>query len=176
MDWTGITWLDVTMAVLTIVGFPATGYGVYQAWSQAKRATSAADEARKAIAATRSQLATHDLMNELRSIRSAIHDVQGSTDRNESEIAQFTLIRLADSMRRAATLARDHGTPKTDGEVLTLLDTLSRDASAAKADLARRPSVKVRTVTADLVARLTDLSHLLLEIETSQQYVITEDS
>lgn len=172
---TGITWLDWVMALLTVLGFAATGIGLYQAWDQAKSAASAADEARKAVTATRSQLATLDLMNELRATRKAIADVEGAQDRNESEIAKFTLVQLADSMRRAAALARDGGTPIDDGAVIDSLDALSREASAAKADLARRPTVKVRTVTGDLFPRLTELSHRLLEIETTQQYAITED-
>lgn len=38
----GTTGFDRVMAVLTILGFPGTGFGLFQAWHQAKRATTAA--------------------------------------------------------------------------------------------------------------------------------------
>lgn len=175
MDVTGITWLDWSMAVLTVLGFVATGYGIFLAWRQARKATTAADRAREAISTTRSELVTRDLMSELRSTRKAIADVEAATERNEPEIAKFTLLQLADSMRRAVALARDHGSPDTDEAVIEALDTLSREASTAKADLARRPTVKVRTVTGAMFPRLSELSHRLLDIETTQKYAITEE-
>ncbi len=171
----GITWLDIVMAVLTVLGFIATGYGLYQAWDQARNAASAAEKARAAVSDTRAQLATFDLLNELRSTRKSIADVEGARDRNEAEAAKFTLVQLADSMRRAATLVRDGGTPISDQALVSTLDTLSREASSAKAELARRTTMKVRTATESLFPQLTELSHLLLEIETTQQYTLTED-
>jgi len=174
MGVVGITWLDWVMAFLTVLGFGATGYGIYQAWNQARKATTAADLAREAVATTRAQLVGLDLMNELRFARRAISDLETASERDEQEIAKFTLVQLAESMRRAATLAGDDGAPAEAREVVDALDTLSHEASLAKADLARRSSVKVRTATAPLFPRLTDLSHRLLEIETKQKYVIKE--
>lgn len=174
MDVTGITWLDWVMAVLTVLGFLATGYGLYHAWSQARKATTAADLAREAVTTTRAQLVGLDLMNELRFARRAIADLETASEREEPEIAKFTLVQLAESMRRAATLAVDEGAPTAAREVVEALDTLSHEASAVKADLARRSALKVRTATAPLFPRLTDLSHQLLEIETKQKYAIKE--
>ncbi len=113
-------------------------------------------------------------MNELRFTRRAISDLETASERDEPEIAKFTLVQLAESMRRAATLAGDDGAPPAAKEIAEVLDTLSHEASVVKADLARRSSVKVRTATAPLFPRLTDLSHRLLEIETKQKYVIKE--
>jgi hypothetical protein len=175
MDAAGITWLDWVMAVLTVLGFVGTGYGIYQAWSQARKATTAADLARKAVTTTRAQLVGLDLMNELRFARRAISDLEMASERNEPEIAKFTLVQLAESMRRAATLAGDDGAPAAARAVVDALDTLSREASVVKADLARKSALKVRTATAALFPRLTDLSHQLLEIETKQKYVIKEN-
>lgn len=175
MSGSEITWLDWVMAVLTVLGFCATGFGLFQAWSQAREAKTAAESASQAVSATRSQLATLDLMNELRSIRKAIADVEMAAERNEVEIAKFVMVQLAENMRKAAVLARDVGTPKTGEEIVSCLDTLSRETSHTKASLARKSSAKVGTVTQSLLPKLAELSHSLLEIETRQKYAVVKD-
>lgn len=172
----GTTGFDRVMAVLTILGFLGTGFGLFQAWHQAKRATTAAEAARTAVTTTRSRLVTVDLMNEFAAVRQAAGHVETATETDNVEVAKFALVQLADAMRRGVTLARDDGSPSVDPELIKMLDSMSKLASSAKAELAKRKNPKVRTHTGALLPTLTDLSHSLLDIETTQKYVLNEES
>lgn len=171
----GITWLDWAMAVLTVLGFIGTGYGLYRAWKQAQHATTAAEAAQTAVTATRSRLVTVDLMNEFAVVRQAAAHVESATEADNVEVAKFALVQLADAMRRSVTLARDQGSPSVDAKLIEVLDHTSKLASTVKADLAKRKTPKVRTYTGVLLPTLTELSHSLLDIETAQKYVLTEE-
>lgn len=172
----GITWLDWAMAVLTVVGFVVTGCGLYQAWDQARKATSAADAARQAVSTTRRRLLTNDLVNEFGVIRQLANQVIAATEANNVEVAKFMLVQLSDSMRRATVLARDKAGPTVSDAIVTLLDGVSRQASSAKAELAKRATPKVRTYTAELLPQLADVNHALLEFETFQKYALNEEA
>lgn len=175
MDLEGITWLDWVMAALTVTGFAATFYGLWSAWNQAQKATTAAEAAKTAVLATRGRLITVELINEFSTVRQAAAHVERATEDDNVEVAKFALVQLADAMRKSATLANDAGSPAVPRSVIDLLDSTSKAASAAKAELAKKTSPKVRTHTGGLLPQLTELSHALLEFETAQKYALTEE-
>jgi|GEM_PF-5003857 hypothetical protein len=171
----GITWLDWVMAAFTLVGFGATGFGLYQAWSQARKATTAAEAAKDAVAATRARLLAVEIVHEFGAVRQAVSHVINATETNNPEVAKFALVELSEAMRRGGALAREDGAPLISTEIISQLETTSKLASVAKADIARRTNPKVRTYTGELLEPLTDLSHSLLDFVTAQKYALDKE-
>lgn len=175
MNASGITWLDWVMAALTVIGFAATGIGLYQAWDQARKATTAAEAAKDAVATTRARLLAVDIVHEFTSVRQAVSHVINATETNNPEVAKFALVELSEAMRRGGALAREDGAPLVSDKIISQLETTSKLASVAKADIARRANPKVRTYTGDLLEPLTDLSHSLLDFVTTQKYALEKE-
>ncbi|AOX44411.1 hypothetical protein [Microbacterium sp. BH-3-3-3] len=175
MGVNGITWLDWVMAALTVIGFVATGFGIYQAWAQARKATTAAEAAKDAVATTRAKLLAVDIVHEFTSVRQAVSHVVSATETNNPEVAKFALVELSEAMRRGGTLAREDGAPIVSADIISQLETTSKLASIAKADIARRSNPKVRTYTGELLEPLTDLSHSLLDFVTAQKYALDKE-
>lgn len=181
MDFTGITWLDVTMAVITIVGLGLTLLGLWWTWRQARdakdtaaRAETAADAAKKAVATTRAQLMSRDLVNELRLIRETIKDATRAIEDEDVPVSKHLLVQMAEMMHRAVALAKDATTPSIPEDMVKDLQTAATSSSAVKEAIAKAKTPKPSVSAKDLSPILVRLSSSIVQYETIQKYAAPE--
>lgn len=183
MDFTGITWLDVTMAVITIVGLALTLLGLWWTWRQARdakntaeRAETAADAAKNAVTTTRAHLMTLDMVNDLRLIRETIKEATRAIEDEDSPVAKHVLVQLSEMMHRAVALAKEDTTPAVPEEVLADLQVAATGASDVKELIAKSKSPKPTSSAKNLMPILVRLNSSLVQFETIQKYAAPEVS
>lgn len=85
--WYSLGWVDW----ITVVGLPLTLLGLYLTWWQAKKATSAAAAARRAVSRTEQQLRVNQLLALVPQLRWTVEELDAAIQDKNSELVQGKL-------------------------------------------------------------------------------------
>jgi hypothetical protein len=111
----GLGWVDW----ITVIGLPLTLLGLYLTWSQARKATSAAAAARKAVSRTEQQLRANQLLVLVPQLRWTVNELDSAIQGKDSMLVQREL----NSWRWQAQNIHGilSGTGSSEKEILTRL-------------------------------------------------------
>jgi hypothetical protein len=164
----GITWLDLTMGLITVVGLWFTFW-------QALKATKAATAARDAIATTRASLMRLDLAHDFRQIHGLIKDATRAIEDDDAAVTKHVLVQLSELMHRAVALAENESTPPIEAHVLEDLKAAAIDSTSVKVAIAKSKVPKTRTLAKDLTPIFDRLGASLIKYEAIEKFATSEE-